>query len=293
MREAVGDARIHIGGGGSPSVPDQSFSHCEVVLGNPPPEWLLEDGNLKWVQLASTGVNSYLDLDWCRLSRRFTVTNLAGFYAEPVAESCLAGILAIMRGIDQLVRLQAKRQWTGDPVRTKLKTLYGARVVLFGYGAINKRLEELLAPFDCHVTRFGSEWQSESLDRALVEADVVACTVPETRQTRGVFDRDRIRKMSPLAVFANFGRGSLIDEDALVDSLMEGDIGGAVIDVTKEEPLPPDNRLWACPNVILTQHSGGGTTDEFRQMIVEFVENLGRYRSGLPLKGLVDFSKGY
>ncbi|UVK46611.1 hypothetical protein BPNPMPFG_002297 [Mesorhizobium sp. AR07] len=91
----------------------------------------------------------------------------------------------------------------------------------------------------------------------------------------------------------NFGRGSILDEGALADALEQGRLGGAVIDVTRDEPLPAGHRFWACPNIILTQHSGGGTTDELDRKIDVFLANLARFRAGTPLEGIVDFSRGY
>ncbi len=294
LQRAVGDARLRFQNGGNPSGgPGPDFLQSEVVFGNPPPEWLPEAGTLKWLQLTSTGFNEYLELDWTLLAKRMTVTNLAGFYAEPVAESCLAGILTLLRGIDRLVRLQEKVEWIGDPIRAELQTLADANVVLFGFGAINRRLAELLAPFRCNIARFGHDWTGKALDEALAKADVVACAAPDTPRSRNVFNRQRIGNMSSHAVFANFGRGSLVDEDALAEALCNGQLGGAVIDVTNEEPLSPEDRLWHCPNIVLTQHSGGGSTDENNRKIKVFTSNLARYRFGLALNGVVDFSKGY
>ena len=294
VQRAAGDGRVRYQNcENSSGTPSPDFLRSEVVFGNPPPEWLPEADALKWLQLTSTGINEYLELDWALLAKRMTVTNLAGFFAEPVAESCLAGILALLRGIDRLVRLQEKRGWIGEPIRAELRILADTNVVLFGFGSINSRLAELLAPFRCNITRIGRDWTGKTLDEALEDADVVACAAPETPRTRNVFNRHRIGNMPSHAVFANFGRGSLVDEDALVEALCNNRLGGAVIDVTNEEPLSPEDRLWRCPNLVLTQHSGGGSTDEIDRKIEAFTSNLGRYRSGLTLDGVVDFSKGY
>ena len=85
----------------------------------------------------------------------------------------------------------------------------------------------------------------------------------------------------------------MVDETALAEALDEGRLVGAVIDVTESEPLPEDHRFWACPNTILTQHSGGGTSDEIDRKIDVFATNLARYRAEQPLVGVVDFSRGY
>lgn len=270
-----------------------SFSQCEVAFGNPPPAWLAESDALRWIQLESVGFGEYRGLDWPTLGRRVAMTNLAGFFAEPVAETALAGILALARGIDRLVRLQAAGDWLGDPLRAELRTLAGANVVLFGHGAINRRLADLLEPFGCSIAAFGRDWPEERLNNALSAADIVVSAVPETEATLGVFDAARLSLLKPAALFVNLGRGSVLDEDALATCLRDGRLGGAVIDVTVQEPLPPEHAFWACPNLILTQHSGGGTADEIDRKIDHFADNLARYRAGRPLAGIVDFEKGY
>ena len=273
------------------NTPDERFLACEVAFGCIPPAWLAASRALRWLQLESTGFDEYMLAGTA--DSRVRISNLAGFYADPVAESCLAGILALHRGVDRLVRLQEREQWEGGALRPKLRTLAGRHVVLFGYGAINRRLAELLRPFNCVISAFASDWQSEDLDRALAEADVIACAAPGTDATSLVFDRRRFGLLKPDAVFVNFGRGSLVDESALMEALSEERIAGAVIDVTKTEPLPPGNPLWTSPNLLLTQHSGGGSTSELDGKIDFFAANLERYRRGADPGSLVDFARGY
>jgi glyoxylate/hydroxypyruvate reductase len=165
--------------------------------------------------------------------------------------------------------------------------------VLFGSGSIGRRLEDLLAAFDCTVLPFGSNWTSSDLDRALGRADVVVAIAPDTPRTRGVFNPRRYSMMRKGAVLVNFGRGSLIDEAALLEALRTGHLAGAVLDVTADEPLPPDHPFWTCPGLLLTQHSGGGTADEVDRKIDVFQENLARYRRGQPLQGLINLDRGY
>lgn len=272
---------------------EPSFADCEVVFGNVPANWLTQSTALRWIQLDSTGFDEYRDLGWRELGRNITVTHLAGFFAEPVAETALAGILALYRGIDRLVRLRSARDWQGDQLRKRLHTLAGVNVVLFGYGSINRRLAAMLHPFGCNITHFGRGWMAEQLDGALSAADIVVSAVPETNATIGLFDAARLSLLKPTALFVNLGRGSVVSEDALAKRLREGRIGGAVIDVTSSEPLPHEHDFWTCPNLILTQHTGGGTEDEMDRKIEAFAHNLARYRSGKPLVGIVDFEKGY
>ncbi|MEM7123149.1 MAG: D-2-hydroxyacid dehydrogenase [Pseudomonadota bacterium] len=294
VRSVIGDDTLH--------VHDQfeetdnlgpAFMTSQVVFGNIPASWVPRSPSLEWLQLCSVGISEYCELDWPALEDRITLTNLPDFFTEPVAESILAGILALYRGVNRLAVLRENSDWQGDAIRAQLATLRGAAVVLFGYGDINRRLEELLAPFQCNVTRFGSEWTPAQLDKALAAADVVVSTVPETDGTIGVFNEARLALLKNDALFVNFGRGSVVDEAALAAALHRQAIGGAVIDVTQEEPLPKTHPFWTAPNMIVTQHSGGGTVDEMDQIIDVFADNLARYRRGEPLLGIVDFEKGY
>lgn len=270
-----------------------AFNGSEVVFGNPPPEWFLDERLPRWVQFESVGFGEYVDVGLAAGPDFPRVTNLAGFFSEPVAESILAGLLAVFRGLDSLQALQRKAVWIGDGLRPKLRLLKGASVVMLGRGAINNRLAELLAPFDCHLTSFGRDMVLADLDEALRAADVIACCVPHTERTMNLFGADRLSLLKPSAVFLNFGRGSLIDEAALADALAANRLAGAVIDVTREEPLPPGHRFWTTPGLILTQHTAGGSEDEIGRKIRFFLENLARYRASRPLLSPVDFKRGY
>ena len=294
LRDICATDTLHIHHGFSrDSAVEPSFAGCEVVFGNVPARWLPQSETLRWVQLESVGFGEYRGLDWADLGQRVTMTNLAGFFADPVAESALAGILALLRGVDRFVRLQAANEWVGSPLRAELDTLTGKTVVLFGFGSINRRLADLLQPFGCTLTSFGRDWAPDRLDDALSAADIVVSTVPETDETVGVFDAARLSLLKPSALFVNLGRGSVVDEDALAGRLRDGRLGGAVLDVTVREPLPETHPFWTCPNTILTQHTGGGTGDEIDRKIEHFAGNLARYRAGEPPVGIVDFGKGY
>ena len=294
LREIAGMDQVHVTGlcqDGEP--PALEFLRCEIAFGNPPPEWLATAPSLRWVQLESTGFGEYASIDWSAAGNRPIFTNLAGFFAEAVAETCLAGILALYRGLDECVSLKEQKEWKGDALRLRIRTILGAKVVLFGFGSINRRLAELLRPFDCEIAKFDSQWKPKELDIVLANADIVICAAPDTLGTRQAFCAARLARIPRCAVFANFGRGSVVDEAALAQFLAVGKIGGAVIDVTNDEPLPPEHPFWECPNLILTQHSGGGTADELDRKLDLFAANLERFRAGEPLTGIVDFTRGY
>jgi|TARA_B110000967_G_C18897249_1_gene571646 phosphoglycerate dehydrogenase-like enzyme len=274
-------------------VDGDDLSGCDVAFGNPDADALIGAESLCWIQLESVGFGEYADLDWGRLSQRLSLTNLAGFFADPVAETALAGLLGLARGVNDLLLLQTTRTWEGDPIRTRLRSLSGSNVVMVGFGAINQRLAALLAPFNCQITPIRSTTPLEMMDSALLTADIVVCTAPDTPATRRMFDAKRLALLPNHAVFVNLGRGSIVDEVELAKALNTGQIGGAVLDVTEDEPLPAEHPFWNCPNTILTQHSGGGTADELDKKIDVFLANFARFSNGEPLEGIVNIKRGY
>lgn len=273
------------------------LAESHIALGNPRADRVEKAPHLRWLQLASVGIDRYAGLDWPVLGQRLTATNLGGLFADPVAETCLAGILALYRGVDVLAGLRAEESWSKLDVRPGLRLLSGARVLILGRGSIALRLAELLAPFGCSVAHFargdGDIRTRRELDAMLPEFDVVVGLLPGTDDTADLFDRRRVDRLRPGAVFVNAGRGTLADEDALVAALASGRLGGAVLDVTREEPLPAGHPLWSCPNVILTQHTAGGSRDETRQIIDLFADNWRRLTAGEPLRNVVRWSQGY
>jgi glyoxylate/hydroxypyruvate reductase len=276
-----------------------AFIRSEVAFGWCPPQLLAEAPRLRWLQLDSAGCEPYLDLDWRLLSQRITVTNLRGLFSVQVAETAVGGALALFRGLGQLAVLQHARTWRSEELREGLRTLSGASVLVIGEGAIGRAIKDRLAAFGCLVTTFGTQSSGadlvsmQQLDRALSAADLAFLSLPLTPSTRGVIDRRRLAMLAPSAVLVNVGRGGLIDEPALIEQLHAGRLGGAVLDVTDVEPLPAEHPLWSTPNVILTQHSAGGSDDEITRKLDIFLENLKLYRSRAPLRNVVDWAKGY
>jgi glyoxylate/hydroxypyruvate reductase A len=271
----------------------------EVAFGSCPAEVLEQAAGLRWLQLDSVGCDPYLRLDWPRLSTRLTVTNLRGFFSVPVAETGIAGVLALVRAIDRLVELRRTREWRSPDIRSRLRTLHGARALVVGYGGIGHALASRLAAFGSHVETYGTPASGAGLttlaelDGALPRADIAFLALPGTPATAGLFGASRLGLLKETAVLVNLGRGGLVDEDALVRQLDQGALAGAVIDVTQTEPLPADSPLWSAPNVILTQHTAGGSADELAGKAAVFLANLKRYRAGLPLNSVVDWAKGY
>jgi phosphoglycerate dehydrogenase-like enzyme len=127
----------------------------------------------------------------------------------------------------------------------------------------------------------------------LPAADHVALALPGTSETRSILDAPRIESLKPTACVYNVGRGSAIDQDALIAALRDGRIAGAGLDVTTPEPLPLDSPLWNLPNVILGQHSSGHSPFNHERITDIFADNLRRFLAGDALTNIVDKERGY
>lgn len=278
---------------------ERAFMKAEAVFGNVPAAWITRTENLRWIQLASAGVNQYISLNWEILSEKITLTNLAGFFGISVSETALGGILAIYRRIDHLARLQVSHSWRGKEERELVRTLWQKKVVILGPGAIGSHLKRLLLAFDCEVTLYGRRKENSDittpaeLDALLPETDILVAVLPETEATVHFLDRQRLSLLSPESVLVSIGRGSVLDESALADMLHQQRLLGAVVDVTIQEPMPKDHPFWSCPRILLTQHTSGGFESEVSAFAKLFSENLGRYLSGNPLVNVVNWKKGY
>lgn len=268
------------------------FLDCEIAFGNIPAEWIGKSSKLKWLQLESVGYEPYLPV-LAEFRERGIITNLHGFFGQPVAESALAGILALRRGVDKLVSLKEKKEWQGNALRPGLTLLRNANVLIAGGGNIGQTFRKIISGFDPVVTVFDKDPQladitsPEEFDRRLAASDIVFSCLPDTPETKGFFNEERFRRMIPSSIFVNVGRGSVVDEGCLTNRLKNNTIAGAVLDVTNREPLPAESGLWDCPNLVLTQHTGGGSRSELKGKVSVFLENMELYLGGKPLRRIV------
>ncbi len=276
-----------------------AMAEADVVFGNAPAAWLDAAPRLRWVQLDSAGVDTYLKINATPRPTPVQLTNLAGFYDHAVAEAALAGILAYYRQLPQLLAAQPAGRWIKNEVEPAIRALAGQAVLILGAGGIARRLERLLTAFDARVTLYarsarpGQLHTTAALDAALAATDLLLNTLPHTPETIGFLDHARLARLRRGAVVCNVGRGSTIDEAALVALLDSGHLGGAVLDVTATEPLPPSSPLWRHPLVVLTQHTGGRFPGEIDRKIDVFLENFTRFEHGEPLAHLVATARGY
>lgn len=275
--------------------PDPQIHSADIVFGQPDPAAILERNRLRWIQVSSAGYERY-DTPEFRAAvkaRGVIVTNSSSVYNEPCAEHVLAMMLSLLRRLNEAqTRQHSDRGWPGLEIRTRCHLLLGQNVLLLGFGAIGRRLVELLAPFKVRISAVrrspsGNEtvptFGVGEIGRLLAEADHVVNILPGGRETAGFMSRERFEKMRPTALYYNIGRGSTDDQAGLVDVLRAGRIGGAYLDVMVPEPLPPEHALWTMPNCWITPHSAGGHTDEYVRLVRHFAANLRRFERNEPL----------
>lgn len=245
----------------------------------------------RWVQIISAGYSGMLSHT---LPENLVVTNQGGAIAPAVAEHALALILAHYRRLPLAFSAQADARWDNDAIRTGLRTLDGSTVAILGLGHVGQALAARLNPFGATligVTRDGVSRAGSNktipiaeLDQALGLADVVALCLPDSRETRGLFDARRFAVMKPGAFIVNVGRGELIDSNALNDALVAGRLGGAALDVTDPEPLPANHPLWRAPNLIVTPHVAGGGNPNSGDRVAQIIaDNVMRFMRAEPL----------
>jgi phosphoglycerate dehydrogenase-like enzyme len=263
-----------------------------------PLEALRRSDKLEWLNSFFAGV------DWIPLAdlaaRGVRLTNGSGLNANTVAEFAVMAMLAFARGHAEIVRAADRQEWI-DPRASdrRRRELAGSKVLLMGYGEIGQAVGRMLEGFRAHVTpmrRSGGEgalgpdeWRAR-----LGEFDWVVLAMPGTPKTRGMFDAATIAAMKEDGVLVNVARADIIDQNALMAALHAGRLGGAILDLTDPEPLPPGHPLWTTPNCDVTMHLAGLPTDTTRQACADrFIGNCGNFLRGEPLVSQVDLTLGY
>jgi len=275
---------------------DPQMEGVDVAFGQPDAEQAMTSASLKWIQITSAGYTRY-DRDDFRSalrSRGAAFTNSSTVFAEPCAQHVLAFMLAHARQLPQSMQSQlGENKWNYTPLRTGSRLLQDESVLILGYGAIARRLAELLAPFHLQVTGVrrriaGDETNpvvtTEAVDDLLPSADHVVNILPASPETDGFISESRLAAMKPGAKFYNIGRGSTVDQPALIASLESGHLGLAYLDVMDPEPLPSNHPLWTTPNCFITPHTAGGHLDEDVSLVRHFLENLARFQAQAELK---------
>ncbi len=275
--------------------PDPALAEADIAFGQPDPAQCLKLERLRWVEVTTAGYTRYDTPEFRETfsARRQAFTNMSEVFAESCAQHVLAMMLAFGRRLLASYRDQLTDQsWHYTERRYDSRLLNGQTVLLLGYGAIGRRLTELLAPFHPHLIAVRRQIRSErgvriipeeAVSSALAEADHVVNILPENDSTRNYINARRLACFKPGARFYNVGRGTTVDQRALAEALRSGRIGEAYLDVFEVEPLPSHDPLWTTPNCYITPHTAGGRADQDTAIVKHFLRNLTAFTTGQPM----------
>ncbi|MDX1963656.1 MAG: D-2-hydroxyacid dehydrogenase [Pirellulales bacterium] len=269
--------------------------HAKVPM---PWEDVVQQGRLRWIQSSAAG------LDHCLvpsvIESDIPVTSASGVLSDQVAEHTLMLATSLTRNMATFFRQQQAHEYVRRPTRDLTHSTVG----IVGFGAVGRRVAEVLAPFKTRIlatdvypidkpSYVQELWPAERLDELLPLVDMLILCLPLNDQTRWLFNREKLQRMKRGALLLNMARGKLVVEEDLVAALEYGPLSAAAADVAAEEPLSPTSKLWDLPNMLITPHVAGQSARRIDNMTNFFCENLRRYQTGEPLLNLVDKRLGF
>lgn len=274
---------------------DPDMAAADIAFGQPDAAQCLALPRLRWVEVTSAGYTRYDTPEFQEAfrARGAIFSNVSQVFADSCAQHVLAMMLALGRQLLPSYRDQlGDRSWHYTERRYDSRLLTGQTVVMLGFGAIGRRLADLLAPFGMTLIAVRRQTRSErgvriipeeNVSSALAAADHVVNILPDNPSTRNYVNARRIACCKPGARFYNVGRGSTVDERALLEALRSGRIGDAYLDVFETEPLPTDSPFWSLPNCYITPHTAGGRHDQDTAIVQHFLRNLADFERGEPM----------
>jgi len=274
---------------------------AHMIIGNPPVEMLIDSPNLKWLQLNSAGSDAYIKEGI--LKKEVLLTNATGAYGLAISEHMIGVLLQLFKKLHIYRNNQKLHLWKDEG---EVKSIYNSKVLIIGLGDIGEEFGKRIKAFGAYtigIRRTNTKkpdfidelYLMDKIDELLPIVDVVALTLPSTKETYKMFSKEKLELIKEGAVLLNVGRGNVLDTDALCDSVESGHLLGAGLDVVDPEPLPKNHRIWDIDNIIITPHiSGQYHIPETLERIVEIsAKNLRNFISGDRLLNVVDFSTGY
>jgi phosphoglycerate dehydrogenase-like enzyme len=276
---------------------DQIARTEALMAGGVPPGLLPSMKRLRWAQAMSAGVEGWLALP--DLPPSLTLTCARGTHTESMPENILGALFYVAKPYALAVESQKRSTW----VHSVAQPLTGKTLGILGLGAIGAEVARLASALGMRVigtkrrpapmANVAEILPAERSDEVLAQSDFVLLLLPATPQTENFINADRLAKMKPSAWLLNFGRGHTIKDDDLIAAVKSKKIAGALLDVFRQEPLPSDHPFWKAEGIIVLPHIGGPHPQRDRFVARLFVENLGRFVRGEPLKEVVDRTVGY
>ena len=258
--------------------------------------------NLRWVQTMAAGGGASVQAAQLSAAdlRRVAFTTSAGVHGNTLAEFALFGVLAGAKDLPRLQQLKAAHEW---PERWAMRQVGEQTVLVVGLGGIGRQTARLLTGLGAKVLGVKRTVEPvEHVDEVFAlgalpdlvgRADAIVFTLPGTDATAGLYGPALIAATKPGAVIVNVGRGTVIDESALIDGLTDGPLGSAFLDVVGRRAAAHDSPLWDLPNVVIAPHTAALNDAEDRRIAELFAENLRRFLAGDGLINLVDPEEFY
>ncbi len=262
-----------------------------------PPGLLPSMPKLRWAQSMTAGVEGWLALP--DLPKNITLTCARGTHTESMPENIMAALFYVAKPIAVAAANDKVAKW----VQTVAQPLTGKTLGILGLGAIGAEVARMAKAFG--MTVIGTKRRPEKIanvdevlpaertDEVLAKSDYLLLLLPATPATDNFINAERLAKMKPTAWLINFGRGHIIKDDDLIAAVKAKTIAGAVLDVFRQEPLPAEHPFWKTEGILVLPHIGGPHPQRDRFVAKLFVDNLGRFLDGAPLKEVVDRSAGY
>ena len=255
---------------------------------------------VRWIHSLWTGVEGLMTPELA--AHPAPLSNGRGVFRWPLADWVVAVMLHYSYDLRRVIRQQEAGVW--EPFTSSM--LNGKTLGIVGYGSIGSAAAERARPFGMNIATLrrrpersngGSladvNYPPSQINELMAASDYVLAALPATAGTRGLIGEAQIAAMKPTAVMINVGRGSSIDEPALIRALESGKIRGAALDVFTTEPLPSGHPFYKLPNVLLSPHTADRVEGFLEPALDCFFENLGRFRKGEPLLNVVDKHAGY
>ena len=262
-----------------------------------PPGLLPRMPKLRWAQAMTAGVEQWLALP--DLPRELTLTCARGTHRESMPENIIGALLFVAKPYARAVENQKQSKWVHGPAQP----INGKTLGIFGIGEIGQQVARIATVLGMRVIgtkrrpgpveHVAEVLPPERTSEVLAQSDFVLLLLPATRETDNFMNAERLAMMKPTAWLLNFGRGHLIKDDDLVAATKAKTIAGAVLDVFRQEPLPPEHPFWTAEGIVVLPHIGGPHPQRDRIVARLFVENLRRFLDGKPLKEAVDRQAGY
>ncbi len=252
---------------------------------------------LRWAQAMSAGVEGWMALP--DLPRALTLTCARGTHKESMPENIIASLFYVAKPVALAVENQKSAKW----VHTVPQPLTGKTLGILGLGVIGQEVARIAVALGMRV--IGTKRRPAAMENVvevfppertgevLAQSDFLLLLLPATPETDNFINAERLALMKPTAWLLNFGRGHTINDADLIAAAKAGKIAGALLDVFRQEPLPPEHPLWKADGIIVLPHIGGPHPQRDKFVARLFVDNLRRFLDGEPLKEVVDRSAGY